>query len=153
VVPNDVKGNVMTLDPRQAGFAWPEKTELTNTSGETITIQPFAANLSRAQAADKLRVGQCYRYYTSDRGILTELEVFYWYAGGHQVVFDFLTEFKQSFDERGVSRLPFDALEKHLITHGFDETTIRVCLRWLLQDGYVAIENLDDGHFLELVKW
>jgi hypothetical protein len=143
----------MTFDPRQAGFAWPEEVQLTNASGESMTLRPYAANLSQVQAAGKNRVGQCYRYYSSSLGILTELEVLYWYAGGQQVVSNFLGQFKGMFDRQQVSRLPLENLLTELAALGFDETTIRVCLRWLLQDGYVAIENAADGRFLEIVKW
>lgn len=143
----------MPFDTRQAGFAWPEEMELTNVRGERMTIRPHAANLFKVQAAGKDRGGQCYRYYTSERGILTELEVFYWYAGGQQVVSSFLTGFKGLFDQQRLTRLPLSGVVDALAGRGFDETTIRICLRWLLQDGYVAIESTDEGRFLEIVKW
>ena len=108
--------------------------ELTNVAGETMTIHPHDADLPSIQRADNPRVAQCYRRYsTSGRGVLTELQVIYWYVGGEQVVSNFLAEFKRLFDERGLTRLSEENVLAELIARGFDDTTIRNCLGWLVQ--------------------
>ncbi len=89
----------MSVDPRQVGFAWPEETALTNVNGETIMVSPLSVNLSCAQEPGKDRVGQCYRYYTTPNGPMTELEVLTWYAGGHDASNRFLAAFKDIFDQ------------------------------------------------------
>ena len=119
----------MPFDPRQAGFAWPEEITLTNANDESMTIRPHAANLSAVQDAGHQRIGQCYRYYTSTNGILTELDVFYWYAGGPHVCADFLSAFKQYFDNKSATRIRSNVVEEHLAQRGFNETAIRVNLR------------------------
>ena len=143
----------MTFDPRQAGFAWPEEITLTNANGDSMTIRPHAANLAAVQDAGHQRIGQCYRYYTSSRGILTELEIFYWYAGGQQVCANFLSSFKRYFDNESTTRIPSNVVVDHLAEQGFDETTIRVNLKWLIHGGYISLENADEGQFLAIEKW
>lgn len=143
----------MPFDPRQAGFAWPEEITLTNANEETMTIRPYAANLSAVQHAGHQRIGQCYRYYTSTSGIMTELDVFYWYAGGPQVCSEFLSAFKTYFDNESATRIPSTVVVEYLAQQGFDETTILVNLRWLIHGGYISLENADEGQFLSIENW
>jgi hypothetical protein len=152
--PDRATGGTMTLDPRQHSFAWPEETTLTNVGGESMTIRPIAANLANLHQADenKLRVGQCYRYYTSGGAILTELEILYWFVGGHQVVFNLLGEFERLFDRMQASRLLYESVVQSFHDAGFHDLTIQVCLRWLIQDGYVALASEGENWFLDVVS-
>jgi hypothetical protein len=139
----------MSIDNQDAGFAWPLARTLTNAAGETMSIRPRAANLSLVKTAGIKRVGQCYRYYATKHGILTELQVLDWLAGGKNAVSECLSLIKKLFDGHKPPRISRQKLDNL----NFDETTVHVCLRWLLHDGYISIENADGEQFLELIKW
>jgi hypothetical protein len=135
-------GEAMSFDPSQAGFAWPTEVVLTNASGEQMTVQPHSANLTSIQGANGRRVGECYRYYATDGGILTELEVGHWLAGGEAECQRLCTAVKELLSPGQPHSFAslIDALHKR----GFAQVTILVNIRWLIQDGYVST-TFNDG--------
>ena len=143
----------MPIDPQQVGFAWSEETALTNTAGETMTVRPFAANFAGLREAGGQRIEECYRYYTSSRGILTELELKKWLAGGDEACARLLSAFRALFGSQPGTRLSLSSVLSSLQAQGFPDATISINLRWLLQDGYVAAERDGDDWQVEVVKW
>lgn len=142
----------MTFDPQQVGFTWPHETTLTNPAGEEMIVRPCAANFAGLRDAAGQRIEECYRYYTSTNGILTELEVKKWLAGGDEVCLQLLSAFRALFNGEVGTRLPLENVITSLQQQGFADSTIEVNLRWLLQDGYVAANRQGEQWVLEVVR-
>jgi len=100
---------MMAFDPQQVGFAWPQKVVLTSPTGETLTISPYAVNFAGLRDANAHRIEECYRYYTSAAGILTELEVKKWLAGGDESCSRLLSAFRGLFGSQPGTRLPLSS--------------------------------------------
>ena len=118
-----------------------------------MVIRPYAANFAGLHEANGQRIEECYRYYTNTHGILTELEVKKWLAGGDAVCSQLLSAFRALFGTQVGTRLTLEQVIASLQERGFADSTIEVNLRWLLQDGYVAATNENGGWLLEVVKW
>lgn len=142
----------MPIDPTQAGFTWPEETTLTAPNGETMIVRPLAVDFTALQESTGRRVEECYRYYTSTRGTLTELEVKRWLAGGDDACARLLAAFTSCFGSGPGTRVPLTDIIAALEDQGFHENTITINFRWLLQDGYVAAHCEADNWILELVS-
>jgi len=142
----------MPFDPQHVGFTWVAETTLTGPTGETMVVRPYAANFAGLRDANGQRIEECYRYYTSSHGILTELEVKKWLAGGDAVCSQLLSAFRTLFGGQVGTRLTLEYVVGSLKQDGFADSTIEVNLRWLLQDGYVAATNEDGGWVLEMVR-
>ncbi len=95
----------MTFDPNEEGFQWPEETDLTNSSGQALHVKPFAIRPAGLKSAANDREKECYRFYESPIGILTELEVNYWRIGGAGAAIEFLNRFNGLFSS-GTTMLP-----------------------------------------------
>lgn len=118
-----------------------------------MTIRPDAVNFAGLHQANGKRIEECYRYYTSSQGLLTELEVKKWLAGGEAACQALLSAFKQLFGSQPGARQPLSNVLSSLQGQGFSDTTIEINLRWLLQDGFVAAQRDGDRWILELVRW
>jgi hypothetical protein len=129
----------MSFDPIQAGFAWPEETVLTNSAGQQMTLRPYAANFARIEGAGSRRICECYRYYTTESGILTELEVGHWLAGGEAECSRLCSSLKQLLSA-ALGPIALTPLIVSLRSEGFADVTISTNMRWLVQDGYVSAE-------------
>jgi hypothetical protein len=143
----------MTFDPQHVGFTWPRETTLMNPAGQSMVVRPYAANFAGLQEAGGRRIEECYRYYTSTNGILTELEVKSWIAGGDAACSKLLSAFRALFSAAPGTRLTLEQAIGSLQREGFADNTIEVNLRWLLQDGYVGATRDGDRWILEIVKW
>src|SRR5581483_8828962 len=134
----------MTFNPQQVGFAWPQETQLTSPTGEVMVVRPQAVNFAGLRGARGQRIEECYRYYTSSRGNLTELEVKTWLAGGPEVCARLLDSFRDLFRAQPGTRLSLSSVISALQSQGFSDNTIEINLRWLLQDGYIAGQRSGD---------
>jgi hypothetical protein len=142
----------MPFDPRQVGFTWSEETTLTNPTGEALVIRPFGADFADLRKANGKRIEECYRYYTGDGRILTELEVKKWLAGGDSVCSSLCSVFRDLFDAQPGKRLTLNEVLAALQERDFTDIAIGINLRWLLQDGYVVATNESGVWWLEAVK-
>lgn len=142
----------MSFDPQQAGFEWPTRTELTNPNGITITLHPYAANFAGISSAGGSRAEDSNRYYATDHGVFTELEIKTWYAGGAEACHDLLGAVNSLYDDQAVATLSFSQVVSELHGRRFADATILVNLSWLVQDGYAAIESGPAGLMLRRLR-
>ena len=133
------------MDPIQLGFFWPTPTLLTNRNGEHLNIWPHSVNTNGVERANGQRIGQCYHYYSTERGILTELELGNWLAGGVVECMRLSTMLRELFEEH--ERLSHAEIFNLLRAHNFADVTIDVNIRWLIQDGLVAVQE-DAGDWI-----
>lgn len=138
----------MTFDPMAAGFRWPTQQTLTRGDGAQLNIAPSAVNF--AGIAKGGRQAECYRYYSTSYGLLTELEVTTWFAGGQWECFDLLSAYNNLFS--GSSEMPFAEIVTALQARGFADQTILVNLTWLLEDGYAELETKAGVPYIRKIK-
>ncbi len=142
----------MTFNPQQFGFTWPQETTLTNATGETMVIRPDAVKFVGLRDAKGQRIEECYRYYTSSGGDMTELEVKTWLAGGPEVCARLLAAFRALLGEQPGTPLSLSSVISSLESQGFSDSTIEIILRWLLHDGYIAGQRSGDDWMLKVIK-
>ena len=134
-----VKETPMTFDPKAEGFRWPTETDITNAAGQTLHVKPFAIRPSGLATASNDREKECFRFYETPIGILTELEVNYWRIGGTGAAMDFLKRFNALFPT-GKTTLSVRDVVNALVQGGVSAVEVEVNLGWLIKGNYVTFD-------------
>lgn len=129
----------MSFDPAAEGFAWPTATDVVNTSGASMRVVPYAIRTSGIAVAKSLREKECYRFYETPIGVLTELEINYWRAGGMAAVREFVSSFDAVFSGSPEPR-PVAEVISSLLQAGLPRVLIEVSLGWLIKGNYVGFD-------------
>lgn len=125
----------MLIDLQHFGFKWRQETKLTNAYGETMTICPYGVNPAGIVGAAGKRIEECFRWYSSSQGILTELEINKWIAGGDSACMAVLVAISELLATQPESP---GALYSLGSTLWCGEEIAAIILKWLIQDGYLA---------------
>jgi len=63
----------MTFDPQTEGFGCPNETDIAYSTEQTLHVKPFVIQPSGLASANKDAEKECYRFYETPIGSLTEL--------------------------------------------------------------------------------
>lgn len=129
----------MSFDPRAEGFAWPDEVDVSNAAGASMRIRPYLVRSAGIADAQNEREKECYRFYQTPIGLLTELEVKYWQIGGINAVGDFLTQFNAIFALSNAPR-PASVVVTALLQGGLSPIVIEVNLGWLIKGNYITFD-------------
>lgn len=129
----------MTFDPKEEGFCWPTETDIANESGQTLHVKPFAIRPSGLATALNEREKECFRFYVTPIGILTELEVNYWRIGGTGAAMDFLKRFNALFSTEKTT-ISVKEVINALLQGGVSAVEVEVNLGWLIKGNYVTFD-------------
>jgi hypothetical protein len=137
------------LNPFELGFLWPAPQTLTNVLDEDLTIEPsgFGTGFDAADEVGKMAL----RFYNTNRGEMTELEVVNWFCGGSARWMDVLRLFQSEIGLQKAIRLRdvYSRLSKLGVSHEVCDLTI---LR-LVRGKYATIDGIGDNAVFTIVRW
>jgi len=107
-----------------------------------MRIRPLAVNSSCITAAANDREKECYRFYGTPIGMLTELELNYWRIGGREAVRDFMSSFDRLFT-RDTTSLPVEEVRRHLMSAGIPAVVVEVNIGWLIKSNVISFDPVN----------
>jgi hypothetical protein len=137
------------LNPFEFGFLWPVPQTLTNVLDEDLTIEPsgFGHGFDEADEVDKMAL----RFYNTNRGEMTELEVVNWFCGGPSRWLDVLKLFKSEIGLQKTIRLRdvYSRLSRLGVSNEVCDLTI---LR-LVRGKYATLDGIGENAVFTIVRW
>jgi len=131
---------------KKLGFAWTQDSVVSDPYGHSITINPDSASIADLRSANGRRVAECHRYYSTPFGILTELRLKRWLAGGDAECLRFIVAVRQLL-EAAPANIPLARAISELGAQGFADSTIGINFCWLIRDGYLTFAR-DGGQWV-----
>ena len=137
------------MDPYQLGFLWPAAQTLTNILDEDLAIEPSGIGPTFDEADEEGKMAL--RFYNTNRGTMTELDVMNWFCGGPARWIEVLKLFRSEigFDKTLRLRDVYSRLSRLGVSQVVCDLTI---LR-LVRGKYATLDGIGDNAVLRISRW
>ena len=129
--------NKLTFDPTAEGFTWTQSATVRNPHGQEMLVVPAFVR-ANIVTANNDRERECYRFYDTPIGLLSELELKYWIAGGMDSTQNLVSSYASLFGDQ--LELPVQTVEEELQKLGFTIAQLQIVIGWLIRGRSVSFD-------------